>query len=114
MTTATPPKILDTDLKLNMGKESDFQSMLEDFGSPKEASFDDELADPVWEKESLYSITIILCAIANLLLRNHSLSRQRLKQLEKHRGRLRSTQTDQRKSNLPRTRGTVVTRKKAY
>lgn len=47
MTTATPPKILDTDLKLNMGKESDFQSMLEDFGSPKEASFGDELADPV-------------------------------------------------------------------
>jgi len=47
MTATTPPKILETDLNLKLGKESDFQSMLEDFGSPKQASFGDELVDPV-------------------------------------------------------------------
>lgn len=57
MTTTTPPKILETDLKLNLGKESDFQSMLEDFGSPKEASFGDELADPEPRSSSSVSQT---------------------------------------------------------
>lgn len=50
-TSATPPKLLDTDL--NLGKDNDFQSMLDNFEKPSHSQAQephsvDDLTDPVW------------------------------------------------------------------
>lgn len=62
-TSATPPKLLDTDL--NLGKDNDFQSMLDNFEKPshsqaQEPSSVGDSADPVW--------IIPFCCLTSMLI----------------------------------------------
>ena len=109
-TSATPPKLLDTDLSL--GKDNDFQSMLDNFEKPsrsqtQEPSSVNNSADPVWLNPCCcFNIQ------ANDTIDEHRPPRQPFEPQRSNTGQHPSIQTVRRKSNLHHTRGTVVIRKK--